>query len=326
MKISVIVPIYGVERYIERCARSILEQSYADKEIIFVDDASLDLSMPILETILPNYPQQQVVILHHDRNRGLAAARLTGIQAATGEYIVSVDSDDYLEPDALIQLADKAEQTNADIIGMDCYFDWGTQRKIYRGEFSSNPEEYSKILLSGAALPNVWRHMIRKSLYEKTGFYPVPGTDNGEDYMILPRICWYARGIAKVHKPLYHYSQTNTGSITRNVSEPHILQLIQVVRTLTDFFADKPECAAALRAGQWLKKTDLMMCVQKSNYALVDTMPAFSPAVYTTMTLPQRIAARMIVGKQWKLLNVYCRIYRRMMETLQQIKGRRKKC
>ena len=89
MKLSVIVPVYGVEKYIAHCAKSLLEQTYLDKELIFVDDASPDGSIGALKAVLAQYPSQQVSILHHEYNRGLAAARKTGLEAATGDYIVS---------------------------------------------------------------------------------------------------------------------------------------------------------------------------------------------------------------------------------------------
>ena len=326
MKLSVIVPVYGVEKYIARCAKSLLEQTYADKEIIFVDDASPDRSIEMLQSVLQSYPQTKVTILHHDTNRGLAAARKTGLDAADGEYIVSVDSDDYLEPNALEMLVRKAEETGADIVGMDCWFEWGDKRSVYRGAFSSDPHTYSRMLLNGSAMPNVWRHMIRHRLYAQTGFYPIAGLNNGEDYVVLPRLCWYATKVAKVDQPLYHYTQTNAGSIVRDVSETNIRQLIRVVEVLTAFYADKPECKRDLCAGQWLKKTDLFMRVVRKDYPLADTMPASLPVNTATMTLPQRIAASLIARKQWTLLWLYSRCFNGLMEGIQILKGRRKRC
>jgi glycosyltransferase involved in cell wall biosynthesis len=326
MKLSVIVPVYGVEKYIARCAESLFGQTYADKEIIFVDDASPDRSLVILQNVLVRYTDINVRILHHSVNRGLAAARKTGIEAATGEYIVSVDSDDYLESCALELLVAEAERTGADIIGMDCYFEWNGKRSRYRGAWSSNPQEYSRILLSGRTLPGVCLHMIRKSLYTRTGIMPVDGLNNGEDYLITPRLCWYANRIARVEQPLYCYNQTNASSIVHNLSHSHIVQLKQVVDILTEFFSDKQDCAEALRAGQWLKKTDTMMQAKKTDYALVDTMPGLLPLSTATMTNWQRPAAWLIARRQWTMLWLYSRCYGILMETVQILKGRRKKC
>lgn len=326
MKLSVIVPVYGVEKYIARCAKSILEQTNADMEFIFVDDASPDRSIEILEEVLSHYPTQQVTILHHDTNQGLAAARRTGLEAAQGEYIVSVDSDDYIEPNTLELLVGKAEETDADIVGMDCWFEWNNKRSVYRGAFSTDAQTYSRMLLSGSAMPNVWRHMIRRRLYTQTGFYPVPGLNNGEDYVVLPRLCWYANRVAKVDRPLYHYTQTNEGSIVRDVSESNIRQLMQAMEVLTAFFADKPDCAEALHAGQWLKKTDLMMRVRKAYYPLVDTMPSSLPVNTGTMTRMQRVAAFLMVRRWWNLLYIYSRWCQVMIELWHISKGRRKRC
>lgn len=326
MKLSVIVPVYGVEKYIERCAKSLLEQTYRDKELIFVDDASPDGSIDMLNAVLAHYPSQQVSVLRHAHNRGLAAARKTGLEAAQGEYIVSVDSDDYLEHNALEMLAQKAEETDADIISMDCYFEWNDKRSIYRGSWSADAKEYSRILLSGRTLPGVCLHMIRKSLYDRAQLAPIEGLNNGEDYVLTPRLCWFANRVARAGQPLYHYIQTNSGSIVHAVSERHIRQLIQAVTILTDFFGSKPDCTDALHAGQWLKKADLFMRAARRDYALVDTMPATLPPATDTMTRPQRIAASLIARRHWGLLWLYSRCYEGLLEVIQIAKGRRKKC
>lgn len=326
MKLSVIVPVYGVEKYIARCAESLLNQNYADKELIFVDDASPDDSVVILQNVIGCYAGANVKIIHHSVNRGLAAARKTGIKTASGEYIVSVDSDDCLEPHALELLAAEAEKTGADIIGMDCYFEWNGKRSPYHGAWSSDPQEYSRILLSGRTLPGVCLHMIRKTLYTRTGIMPVEGLNNGEDYLVTPRLCWYAGSVARVEQPLYCYNQTNASSIVHNLTPGHIVQLKQVVDILTEFFGDKLDCAEALRAGQWLKKTDTMMRAEKADYALADTMQAPLPVSTGTMTRFQRPAAWMIARRHWTLLRAYSLCYDILIETVQILKGRRKKC
>ena len=93
LKISILTPIYGVEKYIEQCARSLFEQSYASIEYIFVDDCTHDKSIGILQSLLKEYPEraQQVRIIHHDRNRGVGAARQTALMAATGDYLLFAD-------------------------------------------------------------------------------------------------------------------------------------------------------------------------------------------------------------------------------------------
>ena len=322
MRVSVIVPVYGVETYIVRCAKSLLGQTCKDYELIFVDDASPDRSVALLESVLADCPQP-VTILHHPQNRGLAAARKTGLAAAKGDYIVSVDSDDYLEPDALQLLLEQADRTGADIIGMDCYFEWNDRRSVYHGAWTADAGQYACYLLSGRTLPGVCLHMISRRLYTETGLQPVEGLNYGEDYVLTPRLCWSAGRVARVEKPLYHYIQTNEGSIVHRVSETHIRQLKQAVETLTDFFADKPDCASALRAGQWLKKTDVFMRAARKDYELVDTMPAELPVVTDSMTAAQSVAAALIARRWWSALWCYCRCFEGLLEMVQILKGRR---
>ena len=98
MKVSVIVPIYKVERFIARCVTSLMKQTLQDVEYIFVDDATPDQSLSILQEVLVAYPERKkyVKILHHKDNQGLPAARNTGLEVSEGEYIFHCDSDDYV--------------------------------------------------------------------------------------------------------------------------------------------------------------------------------------------------------------------------------------
>lgn len=117
--LSVLVPVYGVERYIADCARSLFAQRDVDAEFVFVDDASPDGSVDRLREVMAEYPTvgERVRILRHAHNRGVGAARRTAIEAARGTYICFVDSDDVLSDDrALAQLSEEARRTDADLI------------------------------------------------------------------------------------------------------------------------------------------------------------------------------------------------------------------
>ena len=110
--VSVIIPVYGVEKYIERCARSLFEQTMEDLEYIFVDDCTPDASMDILARVMDDYPARrcQVKVLHNEVNRGLAYTRRRGVEASTGDYIIHCDSDDYVEKDIYEKLYAKATE------------------------------------------------------------------------------------------------------------------------------------------------------------------------------------------------------------------------
>ena len=118
MKVSVLVPVYGVERYIEQCATSLMEQTYKDVEYIFVDDCTPDASIEQLKQVIEQYPERrhQVKILNHAQNLGVAMVRKTALNAATGDAVVFVDSDDYVESTMIEKLVDKMLTTRADFI------------------------------------------------------------------------------------------------------------------------------------------------------------------------------------------------------------------
>ena len=120
-KVSVIIPVYGVKKYIERCARSLFEQTLDDIEYIFVDDSTPDNSISILRKVLSEYPnrEKQVKILHHEKNKGLAQARQTGLKIASGEYIAHCDSDDWVDVHMYEEMYNKAIEEDADVVVCD---------------------------------------------------------------------------------------------------------------------------------------------------------------------------------------------------------------
>ena len=117
-KVSILVPVYGVEKYIEQCAVSLMEQTYENIEYIFVNDCTKDNSINILREVINRYPQRksQVQIINHEKNRGLAAARNTALDASSGEYLWHVDSDDWIALDAVEKLVNIAIAKKSDII------------------------------------------------------------------------------------------------------------------------------------------------------------------------------------------------------------------
>ena len=123
VKVSVIVPVYNVAKWIERCARSLFEQTLEDMEFIFVDDASPDESISILKRVMLDYPRRacQVNIVTHEANLGSSYARNTGMTVAKGEYIAYCDSDDWVSNDMYASLYEEAKRSDADICYCDIY-------------------------------------------------------------------------------------------------------------------------------------------------------------------------------------------------------------
>src|SRR5690606_33802156 len=150
--VSVIIPIYGVEKYIEKCVRSLFSQTLTDVEYIFIDDCSPDASIAILEKLIFEYAlEKNVSIIRHQTNRGLPSARNTGLEYAKGIYIFHCDSDDFLEKDALEVLYNAAKASSADIVWSDFYLSFENNERY----MSQNPKMEDNHLNSDLVLRKI---------------------------------------------------------------------------------------------------------------------------------------------------------------------------
>lgn len=234
--ISVVVPVYGVERFVEACVRSLMEQTLRDGvEFIFVDDASPDGSMDTLRRAVADYPDRaaQVRILTHSRNRGLPSARNTGMDAARGEYIVHIDSDDFAEPQMLEALLGEARRSGADMVWCDWYLSTeGGERRMDTPDISDG-HEAMLAMLGGSMKFNVWNKLTRRSVFADNALRFPDGQPMGED-MTMIRACARCRLTAHVAQPLYHYRRTNSGAMTQTYSDAHFNQLRHNADLTTD--------------------------------------------------------------------------------------------
>lgn len=238
MKVSILVPVYKVENFISKCACSLFEQTYENIEYVFVDDCSPDKSIQILKEMLLHYPnrQFQVKIVTHSVNRGLAAARNTALKHATGKYVLNVDSDDYLEHDAIRLLYEKAEKEEADVVVFDSYIDCLGKRRKLREIFVGNKVEYIKKVLQLEVTPSTCSRFLKRDLYIKSEIRAIDGVNQGEDLSVIPRLLYSANRIVKLDEYLYNYVQYNTSSYTNNVTKKALSNMIQVCDMLSIFF------------------------------------------------------------------------------------------
>lgn len=237
-KVSILVPVYGVEKYIEKCARSLFEQSYENIEYVFVDDCSPDNSINVLNHVIDDYPQRKssIKIIRHKENMGLAAARNTGILNANGDYIFNMDSDDYLELNAIEILQDAAKETNADIVTCDYKKVYPNRWTILKSGISEDKTRYIRNLLTRRTSFNLSGKLIRKALITKNDIHAISGVNQAEDYITYPRLAYYAEKITYVNKPLYNYIQYNATSYIHNVSDDGREQIIRASKYLINFF------------------------------------------------------------------------------------------
>lgn len=236
MKVSVIIPIYKVEAFIERCATTLMEQTLREVEYIFVDDATPDRSIQILEEVVTRYPErkEQVRIVHHDMNKGLPAARNTGLALATGEYISHCDSDDYVEPTLLEDLYNAAQAQNADIVWCDWYLTFAENERDMKQPSFDTPIDALKAMLCGGMKYNVWNKLVRRSLYTDNHIEFPAGYGMGED-MTMMMLFAHAKKVAYVPKAYYHYIKTNTNAFSQTYSDRHLMELKHNVQRIIDY-------------------------------------------------------------------------------------------
>lgn len=245
-KVSVIIPIYGVEKFIERCARSLMEQTLHDVEYIFVNDATPDNSMEVLTSVIADYPDKKdcIKILNHEENKGLPAARNTGLAVATGEYVFHCDSDDFVEKNMLEELYNKARKTNADIVWCDWFLTFETNERYMKQPFYATSMEALKAMLGGAMKYNVWNKLARRSLYVENGVLFPAGYGMGED-MTMMLLFAYATTVVYLPKAFYHYVKLNINAFSQTYSEKHLKELqhnvMNIERRFESLFGNKLE-------------------------------------------------------------------------------------
>ena len=239
MKVSVLVPVYGVERYIEQSARTLFGQTYKDIEYVFVDDCTPDNSIQLLRQVLEEFPQRksQVRIVRHDHNRGLGAARKTALETATGDFVMNVDSDDYLALDAVEKLVDCQQQTGADVVSSAFYSCFEDGRVVCCREPHYDKTTCLRLMLiQHTLLPHIWARLIRRSLYADYGISSVEGINMAEDMALTPRLIHAAGTIAYTDDATYYYRDDSSASTFASQSAKHVLSYVKANQELWTYF------------------------------------------------------------------------------------------
>lgn len=216
-KVSVIVPIYNAEKYVERCVISLLQQSYENCEFIFVDDCSPDSSVDIIQTTIKRFQKEEKIkIVTYPTNRGSSLARKAGLEVATGEYICFVDADDWVESDYIQSMISVALHEDADFVWSAYYENWGNEQKINLEELVQNtPETFIKSMFCGTIWGVLWARLMKKSLLDQVEF---PQESMSEDFYIMTQYIYKTSRIAYNGQPAYHYFE-NPNSVMRKEGE-----------------------------------------------------------------------------------------------------------
>lgn len=214
--VSILIPVYKVEGYIERCARSIFEQTYKNLEYIFVDDGSPDRSMEVLERVMKDYPEraEHTRIIRFPENKGLATARNTLVDNCQTDWLVHQDSDDWMDKDLVECLVKKQQETDADIVIADIIEHNEDGVFIRKHLDAADRNTYLKRILSGPGEHFIWGRLIRHSLYVENDIRIALDCKRGEDFRAFVPLAFYSKKIAYVHDSRCHYDRIRKDRIS----------------------------------------------------------------------------------------------------------------
>lgn len=221
-KVSVIVPIYNVENYIEKCLQSLVNQTLQDIEIILVNDGSQDDSGQIAKQYQQTYPDKFRYV--EKINGGLGDARNFGMPYASGDYLAFLDSDDYVESTIYQELYEKAKQEQSDMVECDFYWDYPKKRKEDKGILYEGKKE---MLIQARVV--AWNKLIKRERIEKNNLM-FPKKLRYEDVEFFYQLVPYLNNVSFVKKPLIHYIQrSNSISNQQNERTKEIFEVLDHV-------------------------------------------------------------------------------------------------
>lgn len=238
IKLSVIVPIYNVEKYLDRCVNSLISQTLEEIEIILVNDGSPDGSQNIIDRYVKNFPQKVVGLAKP--NGGLSDARNYGISHAKGEYVGFIDSDDYADVTMFEKMYNEAKRSNSDIVTCGYYgVDENTNKFKYfqKGNMSFygfSLSESPKLLYINS--PYAWNKIYRRELFIKTGILFPKGLLY-EDIATVYPLFVHANKISKVDEPLVYYVLKREGAITATFNDK-ITQMYSSLARMNDLYIE----------------------------------------------------------------------------------------
>ncbi len=241
--ISLIVPIYGVEKYIAEFADSVLGQSYPYIQYVFVNDGTKDASMEILEDVISekySHRREQIVVINKE-NGGLPAARQTGLQYVTGDYVYHVDPDDWLSEDAIVRIAAKIEETGSDIVFFNYVKEYSSRSSVKRERnyTVADKEQYIRDMYNHRAYGTLCNKCVRTSIYTNNVLH-TPRYGYAEDCCLSVQLVSYAQKIAYLDADLYHYRKGNPHAMTRQGLKKRKREYIENFLDLYEAYQDRP--------------------------------------------------------------------------------------
>lgn len=260
IKVSIIVAVYNVEKYIRRCLDSLQSQTYKNIEIILVDDGSTDMSGNICDEYAHKDSRFRII---HKENEGVSKARQAGLDSATGEYVIHADPDDYVEKDMVETLLYKAIETDSDMVFCDFFLN----DKYHSLEYKEG-EDWLRKLVDVTIVCSCWNVLVRRYFIKEHNISFTPDwLCMSEDFLFLIRCVHAGAKYTYLPKAFYHYFYSNKGSLSNSKSEIAIDSICTVIEEL-----DKLLPAEQYDNFYNRKKYALMSCFRGKNFKKVTSL------------------------------------------------------
>ena len=247
-KISVIVAVYNVEKYIGRCIESIQKQTLTDWELILVDDCSPDNSDAVIQEYVKH--DKRITVLHQNENHGPMVARRRGDETASGDYITYCDGDDMLPEQALELLYFAAQKSNADIVsGNMVYVKTNGSKEMIKNylKYGNNKKAVFKSLLRGDFHHNLCGKLFKASILKDFSYRPYDHFTNGEDGYVFYLAVNHIENCVQIDEPVYYYMQNMQSSTNVRLNENAIKSICVLNKTKNDIVSLYPELKADLQ-------------------------------------------------------------------------------
>lgn len=232
---SIVIPVYNVERYLAQCFATVITQTYKNIEVLLIDDGSTDTSGNISDKLAQSDSRVSVI---HKKNGGLSDARNTGIRSAAGDYITFIDSDDYVDASFVEIMLESAQRTGADI--SQC----NNSRKSNQLGLGSNAEKsmrgtdaFVMLMKYKAISPTVWAKIYKLSLFRDNNIeFPVGRLH--EDTAVLYKLIYFANRIVCLNNVLYYYRLNNMSIMNASYTEHHYGSVVHYHKELDEFISN----------------------------------------------------------------------------------------
>lgn len=317
--VSIVSPIYGVEKYIGECLESMFKQTYPNIEYVFVNDKTPDNSMEILEEMIKKFNVNNVNVINHKKNLGLCGVRNTGLKATHGEYIMIVDSDDKLPLNAVETLVQCALDNDADYVESDFAFYTGHIGKVYKRYYDGNRNKYISSFLAMVTAPAIWGKLYNKSLFSDIDYLFVVGRDNVEDVFSTPILADRAKKIAYTNQVTYYYRIDNPNAYSKKkyVNWSKIDDMVYSVRKHEEHFKNNNIYLEAIKEKKYWIVTYYYLKLQEKNdrqklallYPENDNYIKSKPVLYRINWFCLKHDLTMTFSITYKLIKILKKIY-----------------